>query len=61
MRGQKGATERVGGCLPREGALGPAFVKLDLVHRPNSTLDILDAHKALVQRQIVPHCVLYIK
>lgn len=39
-------------------ALWPTLVELDLVHRPDGALDVLHAHEALVQRQIVTHRVL---
>ena len=39
-------------------SLGPAAVVLDLIDSPDGTLDILHAHEALVEGQIVPNGVL---
>ena len=55
----KTARPEVHVVLPRWAApLGSTSVVLHLVHRPHRPLHVLHSHKALVQRQVVPHCVL---
>lgn len=35
-----------------------SFLVLPLVHSPHGTLDVLHAHEALVQAEVVSHCIL---
>lgn len=47
-----------GGCwrgenIPSSAALRSSLVKLNLVDRPDSTLDVLDAHETFVKGEVV--------
>ena len=39
--------------------LRPAFLILDLVHRPDCSFHVLHTHKTLVQAEVVANCILH--